>query len=140
MDRQVAAVQMVHAGALVRRPHQPLDAVAPANVRTQLDEGLPHIGVDGVGVEGVAGAFDGDGPVVILPAGCTPGAVALVHHGANAPIVSDTVVAAGPFGLPAELAAQGVNTHLPHYAVYGDGVDFVIARTIPVWTDYSHTA
>ena len=41
MNSQIAAIQMVHAGALVRRPHQILDAVAPTDIRAQFDQGLP---------------------------------------------------------------------------------------------------
>jgi hypothetical protein len=38
------------------------------------------------------------------------------------------------------VGAQAFYGHLTNHTVDGDGVDFVIARTIPVWTDYSHTA
>jgi len=57
---------MVHAGMLVGGPHQLLDTVSPANIRTQIDERLPDVGVDSVGVEGITGTLDGDSSMIIL--------------------------------------------------------------------------
>lgn len=81
-----------------------------------------------------------NGSIVIFPTGRAPGAVSFVHHSADSAIWPDTVVAAGPQVRVAEVGAQAFYGHLTNHTVDGDGVDFVIARTIPVWTDYSHTA
>ena len=122
---------------MVRGPHQLLDAVAPANVRAQLHQGFPHIGVDGVGVEPVAGALHGDGPVVVAGAGRAPGAVRLVHNGTNAAVLANGIIAAAPRCL--EVAAQPLHAHLAHHAVDGDGVDLVIAGAVAVRANQPHT-
>lgn len=126
--------------ALVGLPQQPLNRVALADIRAQLNKGLPDIGVDCVRVNSIACALNGNGPVVICRAGGTPGAVAFVHNGANAAIVAYAIVTAGPFRCAAELAAQGLHAHLAHHTMDGDGVDFVVPGAVAVGAYLPHTA
>lgn len=51
-----------------------VEALAARNNKRLID-----LAVHGVRCGGIAGTFDGDRPLVILPAGRTPGAVFLLH-------------------------------------------------------------
>lgn len=123
----VAAVGVVDAVGLVGGPDQLLDAVALANVGYQLDQCSVGCIGHGVGVLGVAGDFDGDGAVVVLPAGSAPGAIRLIDGQADGAILADDVVGAALAVSGGKKIAALLRRPLAHDAVDRNGVDGVVA-------------
>ena len=114
---------------LVCKPEQLLLAVALADIRTQLDQGLIDLTVHGIGRRGVAGALDGDGPLVIFPAGRTPGTVLLLHAERNPAVRANAIVAAGLTVRADEAVADAFSGGLSHNTVGRDAVNAV--RSLP---------
>ena len=73
----------------------------------------------------VAGAFDGDGPLVVLPAGRTPGTVLLLDTKRHTAIRADAVVTAGLPVRADEAAADALSGKLPDDTMRSDSVDTV---------------
>ena len=114
---------------LVRKPDQLLFPVALADIRTQLDQGIVDLAVHGIGCGGVAGALNGDGTLVILPAGRTPGAVLFLHTERNPAVRADAVVAAGLTVRADEAIADAFCGGLSHNTVGRDAVNAVSSLT-----------
>ena len=115
--------RVVEGLGLVSKPDQFLFSVALADVGTQLDQGIVDLAVHGVGCRGVAGALDGHGPLVILSAGGTPGAVLLLHAERNPAVRADAVVAAGLTVRADEAIADAFCGGLSHNTVGRDTVN-----------------
>ena len=73
----------------------------------------------------VAGAFDGDCPLVVLPAGRTPGTVLLLDTKRHTAIRADAVVAACLSVGANETAADALGGKLSNYAMRSNSVDTV---------------
>lgn len=135
VDGHVAAVEVVHALVLVRRPDELFDAVPLADVGHEVEHrGVGFLG-NGVGLFVVAGDFDCDGPVVVHSARGTPRAVALVHAEADAAVVADDVVAGRFLACRLKYLAAALCRYLRNETMDGDGVDFVITRAVFVRAD-----
>ena len=114
---------------LIRKPEQLLLAVALTDICTQLDQGLIDLTVHGIGSRGVAGALDGDGSLVIFPAGRTPGTVLLLHAERNPAVRANAIVAAGLTVRADKAIADPFSGGLSHNAVGRDAINTV--RSLP---------
>ena len=79
---------------LIAQPEQLGFAVAPADIGAKLNEPLVHHILKSVGLGIVAGALDGDSPLVVGCGRGTPGAVLFLHIHTDSAIDTDAVVAA----------------------------------------------
>ena len=136
MDGHVASALVVHPLALVRRPHQLLDAVPPADVCHQFNQGIVGGWLHGVWVRGIACHLDGDRPVVVGCTGCTPRAVFFFAVHPDSPVRADAVVAGRLPGGRCEYRADSLHGALSDHAVDGDGVDGVVAWAGFVGADF----
>ena len=73
----------------------------------------------------IAGAFDGDRPLIVLPAGSTPGTVLLLDTKRHTTIIANAVVAAGLTTRADKAPADALSGKLPNNAMRGDSVDAV---------------
>ena len=95
---------------LIPQPEKFLLPIPFADVRTQFHEGIVNSSGHCVGMIQIAGALDGDSPLVVGAAGRTPGAVLLLHAKSDLSILSDgNLIALADF--------------------YGVSVDYLLCRT-----------
>ena len=78
----------------IAQPEQLRLAIALADVGAKLDEPLVHYILERIRLDGVGGALDGDGSLVVGIGGGAPGAVFLFHIHSDPTIDTDAVVAA----------------------------------------------
>ena len=121
---------------LIRKPEQLLLAAALTDICTQLDQGLIDLTVHGIGRRGVAGALDGDGSLVIFPAGRTPGTVLLLHAERNPAVRANAIVAAGLTVRADEAVTDAFSGGLSHNTVGRDPVNAVRSLTGVVGAEF----
>ena len=125
---------------LVPEPEQLLGSVPAANIRHQVQKRGIGRSRDLVGVLGLAGRLNGDGAVIVGPAGGTPAPVLFLHAQADGAVMPHNVVAGSAvvrvvLGKGPGVAAA-LRRHLTDETMDADGVDFVIAGACPVGTDF----
>ena len=114
---------------LVRQPDEFRFPVALADVGAELNEaGVDRI-VHSIGVKIVAGALNGNGSLVILPAGRTPATVLLLDTKRHSAVLADAVVTACLTARADEAPADAFRTQLTNNTVGRDAVDAV--RSLP---------
>ena len=121
--------RVVQCLGLVRKPEQLLLAIALTDVSAEFNKGLIHLAVHSVGRSGIAGALDSHSPLVIFPAGRTPGTVLLLHAERNPAVRADAIVAAGLTVRADEAVADAFSGGLSHNTVGRDAVNAV--RSLP---------
>ena len=114
---------------LVAQPQELLLAIALADVHAELDERLVNDVPEGIGLGGVRGAFDGDGPLVVGVAGGAPRAVFLLHVKADAAILVDAIVGGSLRAGFCKPVTEALRRTLANDAVRCDPVDGVGALT-----------
>ena len=77
----------------------------------------------------VAGAFDGDCPLVVLPAGRTPGTVLFFDTKRHTTVIANSVVTAGLTVRADEAAADALGGKLTDDAMRSNSVDAVGSLT-----------
>lgn len=108
---------------LIPQPEKFLLPISFADVCTQFHEGIVNGGGHCVRMIQIAGALNGDSPLVVGAAGRTPGAVLLLHTKCNLPILSDTIIAAGLSGWAGKTSADALRRQLADHAVGRDPVN-----------------
>ena len=110
---------------LVPQPEQLGLAVPLADVGTKLDQRSVHGTVHSVRVGQVAGALDGDSPLVVCRTGRAPAPVLLLDTKRHTTVLADAVVTACLPGGTGEAATDTFRRQLPHHTVRRDAVDAV---------------
>ena len=108
---------------LIPHPEKFLLPIPLADIRTQFHKRIVHGCGHCVGSIQVAGALDGDRPLVVGTAGRTPRTVLLLHAKGDLPILSNTVVTAGLSGRAGKASADTLRRQLSHHAVGCDPVN-----------------
>ena len=94
-DHFVCLRGIVQRFVLIPQPQQLALAVVLADIHTEFDERGVHRIPERIGMLAVAGAFDGDCPLVVLPAGRTPGTVLFFDTKRHTTVIANSVVTAG---------------------------------------------
>ena len=108
---------------LIPQPEKFLLPIPFADVRTQFHEGIVNSSGHCVGMIQIAGALDGDSPLVVGAAGRTPGAVLFLHAKGDLPVFPDAIVTAGLSGRAGKASADALRRQLSHHAVGRDPVN-----------------
>lgn len=136
VDGHVAAVEVVDALVLVRRPDEHFNAVPLTDVGNEVEHRGVGLCVDRVRVVVVAGNLNRDGAVVVGSVRGAPRAVFLLGVHADAAVNSDAVVAGCLSRGRREYVPEDLHVALPNYAMDGDGVDGVVPRARLIWRDF----
>ena len=105
-------------------------------IDAELDERVIYGTVHGIRLIHVAGAFDGDSPLVIGIAGRTPAAVLFLDTERYPPIRTDSVVAACLTACAGEAAADALRRKLTDHTMRCDTVDAVCPLPGMVWGEF----
>src|SRR5699024_5951984 len=108
---------------LISQPEKFLLPIPFADVRTQFHEGIVNSSGHCVGMIQIAGALDGDSPLVVGAAGRTPRAVLFLHAKGDLPILSDTIITAGLSGRTGKASADALCRQLTDHTVRRDPVN-----------------
>ena len=110
---------------LIRKPQQFFLPVTPADIRTQFNERGIDCTVHGIRLFRIAGALDGDRPLVVSVAGGTPGTVLLLHIQTDTAVFINAVVGGRFRGGSGEPVAKPLRRTLSDHAVGRDTVNRV---------------
>ena len=108
---------------LISQPEKFLLPIPLTDVRTQFHEGIVNGGGHCIRRIQIAGALNGNCPLVVGTAGRTPGAVLLLHAKSDLSILSDAIIAAGLSGGAGKASADTLRRQLAYHTVGRDPVN-----------------
>ena len=108
---------------LIPQPEKFLLPIPFADVRTQFHEGIVNSSGHCVGMIQIAGALNGDCPLVIGAAGRTPGAVLLLYAKGDLSVFPDAIIAAGLSGRTGKTSADALRRQLADHTMGRDPVN-----------------
>jgi hypothetical protein len=107
--------------------------IALADVYTQVDEGLQYLIANRpISPCGAVGYLDGNGPIVIVIVGASPGGVGLIHVLTNLGIIANPIGGTSLTRSGYENVTTGLGTQLAGHVVNGDLGDGVFATIVVV--------
>ena len=109
----------------ITQPQELLLPITLADINAELDKRVIYGTVHGIRLIHVAGAFDGDRPLVIGIAGRTPAAVLFFDTKRHTAVCADAVVAACLTARAGEAAADAFRRKLTDHTMRCDTVDAV---------------